>query len=59
MEPLLTPEELAEYLKVSLSTVNYWRRGDGGPRVTRVGRHPRYAATDVERWLQEQAHADA
>ena len=49
---LLTPEQLAEWLILPTATLTQWRSRRVGPRYLRVGRHIRYRASDVERWLQ-------
>jgi len=51
---LLTQEQVAQYLQVSPLTVADWRWKGRGPRVTRVGRAPRYRQADVDAWLEEQ-----
>ncbi|WP_369370129.1 helix-turn-helix transcriptional regulator [Promicromonospora sp. Populi] len=48
---LMTPEELADYLSVTLHCVYAWSSRGGGPRVLRVGGRLRYRETDVEAWL--------
>lgn len=49
---LLTAEELAERLKVPVSTVHTWRyRGDGPPSL-KVGRYVRYERAAVQQWLE-------
>jgi excisionase family DNA binding protein len=51
LEPLLTVQELADYLGVPVATIYGWRyRGDGPPGF-RVGRHRRYRWGDVEEWI--------
>lgn len=53
---LLTPQEVADYLGIPLTTLFRWRWDGGkGPRGHRVGRHLRYRSEDVEAWLAEQA----
>jgi len=52
----LTPQELADHLRVSLSTVSRWRQGDNGPPYIRLGspRSPvRYPRAALEDWLQD------
>jgi excisionase family DNA binding protein len=56
-ERLLTPDELSEWLRVPKQTVYRWRTRGGGPSAYRVGRHVRYAVSDVEQWLQERRSA--
>lgn len=53
--PLGTPEQVAEYLGVSVDTLYAWRYRGTGPRGSKVGRHVRYRWDDVERWLDEKA----
>lgn len=48
---LMTPEELAEYLGVSMYCVYSWSSRGGGPRVIHVGGRLRYRPDDVEEWL--------
>ncbi|SKC41563.1 helix-turn-helix domain-containing protein [Krasilnikoviella flava] len=48
---LMTPDELAEYLGVSLHCVYAWSSRGGGPNVVRVGARLRYRPDDVEAWL--------
>ncbi|GAB3103757.1 helix-turn-helix domain-containing protein [Isoptericola nanjingensis] len=48
---LMTPEELAEYLGVTLHCVYAWSSRGGGPNVVRVGARLRYRPDDVEAWL--------
>lgn len=47
----LKPEELASECKVPLKTVYGWNHRGVGPKVTRVGKHVRYARRDVDEWL--------
>src|SRR3954454_15398571 len=53
MDPtdLLTEQELADYLKVSLSSARRMRYDKTGPPVVWVGRHPRYLRADVHAWV--------
>lgn len=52
MERLLTSKEVAEYLQVSVGTVNNWRQNDKGPRSTKAGRSVRYKESDVQAWIK-------
>jgi excisionase family DNA binding protein len=54
MQPLLGPQELADWLGVPLGTVYRWRTNGDGPPGLRVGKHLRYRVQDVERWLEAQ-----
>lgn len=50
---LWTAHDVAAYLSVPTSTLDYWRLKDLGPQFLRVGRHVRYRPSDVENWLVE------
>jgi len=57
---IMTLNEVAEYLKVPVTTLYAWRtRGgpDGFPRGARVGKHVRYRKADVDKFLDSQAGA--
>jgi excisionase family DNA binding protein len=49
---LLSIQEVADWLDVSVETVRFWRANRSGPRGIRVGRHIRYRPSDVELWLE-------
>lgn len=54
MEMLLTQEELAQELQISVWTLISWRRGDSGnlgPPYIQLGRSIRYRRSDVDEWL--------
>jgi hypothetical protein len=48
---LLTEEQVAELLQVSLSAVRFWRHNKTGPEVVWAGRFPRYWRSKVVEWL--------
>lgn len=52
---LLTPDEVAEMLRVARKTVVVMAR-DGRIPSIRVGRFVRFDAAEVERWLNDQRH---
>ena len=54
-DELLTPEELAGYLKLSVKTLHDWRYERKGPTSIEVGRHLRYRRADVDDRLDERA----
>jgi excisionase family DNA binding protein len=54
---LATPQELADYVGVPLSTVYQWSHRGGGPKFIKVGRHLRARWSDVEAWLDSQVIA--
>ena len=54
LDPLLTVEDLADYLGVSIATLYQWRYRRQGPTGFRVGRHVRYRWADVREWIENQ-----
>ena len=54
LEPLLSIEELSEYLHVPVKTLYDWRLTGRGPCAVHVGRQLRYFVTDVHDWLASQ-----
>lgn len=54
LDPLLTAQELANFLGVPLSTLYAWRYRGEGPRGFRAGRHLRYRKSDVDKWINDQ-----
>jgi excisionase family DNA binding protein len=53
--PLMSAEELADFLGVPLNTVYVWNHRRQGPRAHKVGRYLRYRWPEVETWLEAQA----
>jgi excisionase family DNA binding protein len=51
LEPLLSIETLADYVGVPVVTIYRWRTEGKGPRALHVGRHLRFALSDVQAWL--------
>ncbi len=49
--PLLTTEQVAQYLQVPVATLHQWRYRQEGPRAYKVGRHLRWRQADVDAWL--------
>ena len=49
--PLLTPEDVAAEIGVSLRTLSRWRTDGTGPPWIKAGHHARYRPADVEAWL--------
>ena len=47
---LLTTQQLAEYLKVTIQSVSNWRK-DGMPVFVKTGNVCRYKLDDVVQWL--------
>lgn len=50
---LLTPEEVAQYLRISQKTLANWRCADRGPRYLRIGRDIRYPENALVDWLEQ------
>ena len=51
MQPLLTQDEAAELLKLSVRTVERLRVSGRGPKFLKILRSVRYRPADVEAWL--------
>lgn len=51
LDPLLSIEDLAEYLGVPVTTIYDWRVDGKGPCGVRVGRHVKFTVTDVLAWI--------
>ena len=58
LEPLLSIEELAEYLDVPVTTIRDWRTDGKGPCAIKVGGRVRFATSDVLAWLLRQHEAE-
>lgn len=54
LEPLMSIEELSEYLDVPVRTLYDWRLSGRGPCAVHVGRQLRYFVSDVHAWLASQ-----
>lgn len=50
-DALMTPEEVADLLRIPVSTLYAWRYRSEGPRAHKVGRHLRWDPAEVARWL--------
>jgi excisionase family DNA binding protein len=51
MNTLLTEEEVAKSLHVSLASIRRWRLEHRGPQFIKVGSLVRYRPEDLESWL--------
>jgi excisionase family DNA binding protein len=58
-EPLLTVDELAQWLGLNPGTLRYWRHVHRGPCSLSVGGAVRYRRADVEEWLEQGAKRGA
>jgi excisionase family DNA binding protein len=50
---LLTPEEVADRLKISIRTLQTWRSRGKGPRIVRYGNLVRYRDADLREWIEQ------
>ena len=53
MTTLLTEQEAAGLLRMSVKSLQGWRVKGGGPKFLKIGRCVRYAIPDLEAFLQE------
>lgn len=58
LEPLLSIEQLAQYLGVPVATIYDWRVDGKGPRGVRVGRYVKFAVSDVREWVARQRESE-
>ena len=54
-DELLSITEAAQFLRVPVATMRYWRHTGDGPHSFRLGRHVRYWHTDLVLWRAEQS----
>jgi excisionase family DNA binding protein len=53
-EPLLTQRQAAEYLNVSITTLQRWRRkGIGPPSIRLPNGYLRFRRSDLDTWLEK------
>ncbi|WP_273441043.1 helix-turn-helix transcriptional regulator [Sedimenticola selenatireducens] len=51
-DPLMTSDEVAEYLNLAPRTIQKWREDKTGPQFIRINhRCVRYRRLEVDRWL--------
>ncbi len=55
MDRLMTTDEVAQYLRVPVSTVHRWRSLGEAPKAARVGKHLRWRRADIDAWLEAQS----
>lgn len=48
--PYLTPNEAADYLRVSIRLLEYYRTHGGGPRYRKHGNRVRYPKDCLDQW---------
>lgn len=56
-QPLMTVEDVSDYLRVPVGTLYRWRTTGYGPAGKRIGKHLRYRSEDVVAWVSEQGGA--
>ena len=54
LDPLMSIEELSDYLHIPVRTLYDWRLCGRGPCAIHVGRQLRYFVSDVHDWLASQ-----
>lgn len=52
---LMTPDELANTIKVQKSTLATWRYKKTGPAYVKLGKQIFYRRADVDTWIAQQA----
>ena len=53
VSPLLTEKQIAEFLNLSVKTIQAWRVTGRGPRFHRLGRSIRYDSQEVRAWIAQ------
>jgi excisionase family DNA binding protein len=51
LDPLLSIDDLADYLGLPVRTIYAWRTEGKGPRGVLLGKHVKFYASDVQAWL--------
>jgi excisionase family DNA binding protein len=59
MQEIMTSQEVADYLRIPMGTLNNWAYQRIGPRFAKVGRYRRYKRTDVDEWYAERSDGGA
>lgn len=52
-DALLTEDETADALRISVRTLQAWRLKEAGPAFVRVGRAIRYRRGDIKDWIKQ------
>ena len=52
-DPLISAQQLADYLEVPIATLYAWRHRGEGPPGFRAGRHLRYRKSDIDQWIND------
>ena len=56
---LMVIEEAAEYVRLPLATMRFYRHKKVGPLSARIGRRVMYRKADLDCWIADQFTADA
>lgn len=59
LTPLLTVPEVADALRVPVSTIRYWRTLGQGPKLIKVGRRLACRKDDLEAFIERLAKQEA
>ena len=54
LDPLVSAQELADFLGVPVATIYAWRYRGQKPDGFRAGKHLRYRWSDIEEWVNGQ-----
>jgi predicted DNA-binding transcriptional regulator AlpA len=57
MPPLLTEQDVAKRLAISVRSVSRMRTAGGGPRYLKINHSVRYRESDLTQWEEAQARA--
>ena len=50
---LLSPQDVAEWLTVSVATLADWRAQKRSPRYVKTGKRVHFRLTDLEKWIHQ------
>ncbi|TWD57808.1 AlpA family transcriptional regulator [Agrobacterium vitis] len=56
MDHLISPEDAANILNISTSTLAKMRLAGTSPRFVKLGRRVAYRQTDIETWIEAQSY---
>lgn len=54
LEPLLSVQELSDYLGIPVATLYDWRVDHRGPKAVKLGHALRYPESAIRDWIQEE-----
>ena len=56
---MVSKDELAAYLGISLGTLDQWASRGGGPEYVIVGKHRKYMPADIKAWISDHKRVTA